>query len=98
MGIKIKPNTTIGANITVDDLFRDDFKAVFIGTGVWRPSKLNVKGESLGHVHYAIEYLRNPNVYNLGKKVAVIGAGNVAMDVARTAFKTRCSRSKHLML
>lgn len=87
MGIKIKPNTTIGANITVDDLFRDDFKAVFIGTGVWRPSKLNVKGESLGHVHYAIEYLRNPNVYNLGKKVAVIGAGNVAMDVARTAFR-----------
>lgn len=87
MGIKIKPNTTIGANITVDDLFRDDFKTVFIGTGVWRPSKLNVKGESLGHVHYAIEYLRNPNVYNLGKKVAVIGAGNVAMDVARTAFR-----------
>lgn len=87
MGIKIKPNTTIGANITVDDLFRDDFKAVFIGTGVWRPSKLNIKGESLGHVHYAIEYLRNPNVYNLGKTVAVIGAGNVAMDVARTAFR-----------
>ena len=87
MGIKIKPNTTIGTNITVDDLFRDDFKAVFIGTGVWRPSKLNIKGESLGHVHYAIEYLRNPNVYNLGKTVAVIGAGNVAMDVARTVFR-----------
>lgn len=87
MGIKIKPNTTIGANITVDDLFRDDFKAVFIGTGVWRPSKLNIKGESLGHVHFAIEYLRNPDVYTLGKVVAVIGAGNVAMDVARTAFR-----------
>lgn len=87
MGIKIKPNTTIGANLTVDELFRDNFKAVFIGTGVWRPSKLNVKGESLGHVHYAIEYLRNPSVYNLGKTVAVIGAGNVAMDVARTALR-----------
>lgn len=87
MGIKIKPNTTIGANITVDDLFRDDFKAIFIGTGVWRPSKLNVKGESLGHVHYAIEYLRNPEAYHLGKIVAVIGAGNVAMDVVRTAFR-----------
>jgi glutamate synthase (NADPH/NADH) small chain len=87
MGIKIRPNTTIGANITVDDLFRDDFKAVFIGTGVWRPSKLNIKGESLGNVHFAIEYLRNPDVYNLGKVVAIIGAGNVAMDVARTAFR-----------
>jgi len=87
MGIKIKPNTTIGANITVDDLFRDDFKAVFIGTGVWRPARLNIKGESLGHVHFAIEYLRNPSVYNLGKTVVVIGAGNVAMDVARTAFR-----------
>lgn len=87
MGIKIKPNTTIGANITIDDLFRDDFKAIFIGTGVWRPSKLNIKGETLGHVHYAIEYLRNPRVYNLGKVVTIIGAGNVAMDVARTAFR-----------
>ena len=87
MGVKIKPNATIGANLTVDDLFRDDFKAVFIGTGVWRPSKIDVKGESLGHVHYAIEYLRNPSVYNLGKRVAIIGAGNVAMDVARTVFR-----------
>ncbi|HHU07254.1 MAG TPA: NAD(P)-dependent oxidoreductase [Clostridiaceae bacterium] len=87
MGVKIKPNATIGANLTVDDLFRDDFKAVFIGTGVWRPSKINIKGESLGHVHYAIEYLRNPSVYNLGKRVAIIGAGNVAMDVARTVFR-----------
>ncbi len=87
MGVKIKPNATIGANLTVDDLFRDGFKAVFIGTGVWRPSKINVKGESLGHVHYAIEYLRNPSVYNLGKTVAIIGAGNVAMDVARTVLR-----------
>ena len=87
MGIKIRPNTTIGSNLTVDDLLRDDFKAVFIGTGVWRPSKLDVKGESLGHIHYAIEYLRNPGVYNLGKIVGIIGAGNVAMDVARTAFR-----------
>ncbi len=87
MGIKIKPNSMIGTNLTVDDLFRDEFKAVFIGTGVWRPSKLNIKGESLGHVHYAIEYLRNPDVYHLGKVVGVIGAGNVAMDVARTVFR-----------
>jgi NADPH-dependent glutamate synthase beta chain and related oxidoreductases len=89
-GVKIRPNTTIGANLSVDDLFRDGFKAVFMGTGVWRPRKLNIKGESLGNVHFAIEYLRNPDVYTLGKRLAVIGAGNVAMDVARTAFRHGC--------
>jgi glutamate synthase (NADPH/NADH) small chain len=89
-GIKIRPNTAIGTNLNVDELFRDGYKAIFIGTGVWRPSKMNIKGESLGNVHYAIEYLRNPSVYNLGKKIAVIGAGNVAMDVARTAFRHGC--------
>lgn len=87
MGVKIRPNTLIGPVITIDDLFRDGFKAVFIGTGVWKPKKLNIKGESLGHVHYAIDYLKNPQVYNLGKRVCIIGAGNVAMDVARTALR-----------
>lgn len=86
-GVKIRPNTSIGTTLTVDDLFRDGFEAVFMGTGVWRPYKLNIKGESLGHVHFAIEYLRNPDVYNLGNSVIVIGAGNVAMDVARTAIR-----------
>ena len=86
-GVKIRPNTSIGANLTIDDLERDGFKAIFMGTGVWRPSKMNVKGESFGNVHYAIEYLRNPNVYALGEKLIVIGGGNVAMDVARTAFR-----------
>lgn len=87
MGIKIRPNTLIGPVISVDDLFRDGYKAVFIGTGVWRPRGLTIKGETLGHVHYAIDYLKNPDVYDLGKKVCVIGAGNVAMDVARTALR-----------
>lgn len=87
IGVKIKPNTLVGSLITVDDLFRDGFDAIFIGTGVWRPNKLNIKGESLGHVHYAIDYLKNPEVYDLGKRVCVIGAGNSAMDVARTAIR-----------
>lgn len=87
MGIKIRPNTLIGPTITVDDLFRDGYKAVFIGTGVWNPNTLKIKGETLGHVHYAIDYLKSPEVYTLGKRVCVIGAGNVAMDVARTALR-----------
>lgn len=89
-GVKIRPNTTIGANLTVDDLFRDGFDAVFIGTGVWKPQRINLPGESLGNVHYAIEYLRNPDAYRLGRCVAVVGAGNVAMDVARTAVRHGC--------
>ena len=86
-GVKIRPNTTIGSSLTVDELFRDGYRAIFLGTGVWRPRKMGIKGESLGHVHFAIEYLRNPDVYHLGKRVCIIGAGNVAMDVARTALR-----------
>ena len=86
-GIKIRPNTRIGDAIGVDDLFRDGYKAIFIGTGVWKANTLKIKGESFGHVHYAINYLNNPDVYKLGEKVVVIGAGNAAMDVARTAMR-----------
>ncbi|BEP30019.1 NAD(P)-dependent oxidoreductase [Helicovermis profundi] len=88
LGVKIRPNTLIGPVITIEDLFRDGYDAIFIGTGVWNPRKLNIKGESLGNVHYAIDYLKNPEVYKLGNKVCVIGAGNVSMDVARTAIRT----------
>ena len=86
-GIKIRPNTRIGEAIGVDELFRDGYKAIFIGTGVWKPNTLKIKGETLGNVHYAINYLANPNCYKLGERVAVIGAGNAAMDVARTAIR-----------
>lgn len=89
MGIKIRPNTLIGQVLTIDDLFRDGYKAVFVGTGVWKPQSLGIKGESLGHVHYAIDYLKNPSVYQLGNRLCIIGAGNVAMDVARTAVRNR---------
>ncbi|MDQ0150176.1 NAD(P)-dependent oxidoreductase [Eubacterium multiforme] len=85
LGVKIRPNIMIGPVITIDRLFEDGYKALFIGTGVWNAKKLNIKGETLGNVHYAIDYLKAPNVYHLGDRVCVIGAGNVAMDAARTA-------------
>lgn len=85
LGVKIRPNTLIGPVITLDRLFEDGYKAAFIGTGVWNPKTLSIKGETLGNAHYAIDYLRSPSVYRLGEKVAIIGAGNVAMDAARTA-------------
>ncbi|WP_287386717.1 NAD(P)-dependent oxidoreductase [Lachnospira sp.] len=87
LGIKIRPHTVVGYALTIDDLERDGYEAIFIGTGVWRPKKLGIKGESLGNVHFAIDYLANPDVYDLGKRVVIIGAGNSAMDVARTATR-----------
>ncbi len=87
LGVCIRKNILIGKNINLCDMFRDGFDAIFISTGVWRPKKIGLKGESLGNVHYAIDYLKSPSAYNLGKKVVVIGAGNVAMDVARTAIR-----------
>lgn len=86
-GIKIRPNTTIGGAIGIDDLFRDGYKAIFVGTGVWKPNSLHIKGETFGNVHFGINYLNNPDSYRLGQRVIVIGAGNAAMDVARTAIR-----------
>ncbi len=91
MGVKIRPNTLIGPVLTLDDLFRDGYKAIFVATGTWKPRKLNIKGESLGNVYYAIDYLRNPSMHNIGKKVCVIGGGNVAIDSARTAIRSGSS-------
>lgn len=96
-GVKIRPNTFIGKLLTVEDLFRDDFDAIFIGTGVWKSNKLNIKGESLANVHFAINYLKNPDVYNLGENVVVIGAGNTAMDVARTIVRESQSKNTTVM-
>ena len=86
-GIKIRPNIRIGDAIGIEDLFRDGYKAVFIGTGVWKANTLHIKGETLGNVHFAINYLTNPDVYKLGENVTIIGAGNTAIDVARTAIR-----------
>lgn len=87
IGIKIRPNTTIGGALEIRDLFQDGYESIFIGTGVWRPKKLGIRGESLGNVHFAIDYLANPDSFELGDTVAIIGVGNSAMDVARTALR-----------
>ncbi|MEG2350021.1 MAG: NAD(P)-dependent oxidoreductase [Hungatella sp.] len=87
IGIKIRPNTAIGTALEIKDLLRDGYESIFIGTGVWKPKTLGIKGESLGNVHFAIDYLANPDAYDLGEKIAIIGMGNSAMDVARTALR-----------
>jgi len=87
LGVRIRLNTTIGNALRIDNLFRDDYRAVFVGTGVWRPRTLGVKGESRGNVLFGIDYLANPRQHDLGQRVAIIGMGDTAMDVARTSLR-----------
>lgn len=102
MGIKFRANTTIGGALEIHDLFRDGYECVFVGTGVWRPKTLGMRGESLANVHFSVDYLADPGAFDLGETVAVIGVGNSAMDVARTALRrgarhvTMYARSKHV--
>lgn len=86
--IKVRVDTTIGKTITIDDLFRDGYKAVFVGAGLWKAKAMHVKGEALGNVAFGIDYLSNPTGFkDLGDDIAVIGVGNSAMDCARTAIR-----------
>ena len=102
MGIKFRANTTIGGALEIADLFRDGYESVFVGTGVWRPKTLGMRGESFANVHFSVDYLADPTAFDLGETVAVIGVGNSAMDVARTALRhgarhvTMYARSKHV--
>lgn len=102
LNIQFRPNTTFGEALTIDNLFRDGYSTVFVGTGVWRPKNLGIEGESLANVHFGISYLANPGAFTLGENVAIIGMGNVAMDVARTALRhgaqnvTLYARSKRI--
>jgi glutamate synthase (NADPH/NADH) small chain len=93
LDVKFRPNTRIGTNITTEDMFMDGYDAVFISTGTGRPNRLGLLGETLGHVHFAVDYLKSPDAYKLGRKVAIVGAGNVAMDAARTAIRKEHSET-----
>ena len=87
LGVVIKPNCHIGSNLLIDDMFIDGYDAIFLAVGTAKPNRLGLLGETLGNVHFAIDYLKAPEVHELGKTVVVIGVGNVAMDVARTALR-----------
>ncbi len=87
LDVQFRPNTRIGTNISTEDMFLDGYDAIFICTGTSRPNRFGLLGETLGHVHFAIDYLKSPDAYKLGKKIVVIGAGNVAIDAARTAIR-----------
>ena len=99
LGVNIKTNVVIGKTITVDELFEEGFHAVFVGTGAGLPQFQGIPGENLNGVYSANEFLTRTNLMKaylfpdwdtpikVGRKVAVVGAGNVAMDSARTALR-----------
>ena len=64
-GIRFRPNTAIGKTITIDDLFRDGYKSVFIGAGLWKANAMHIKGETLGNVAFGIDYLANSKAFHL---------------------------------
>ena len=96
LGVTIQTDTVVGRTITVDELFEEGFEAVFIGTGAGLPMFMHIPGENLVGVYSANEYLTRINLMKAylpgydtpiqhSKTVAVVGAGNVAMDAARCA-------------
>ena len=97
LGVDIETNVIVGRSITIDELMEDGYKAVFVGSGAGLPRFLNIPGENHLGVYSANEFLTRVNLMKgykfpecptpvkVGKKVAVVGAGNVAMDAARTA-------------
>lgn len=98
MGVKFHTNVIVGKSITLKQLKEDGFDAIFICSGAGLPKMLNVKGENLNGVFSANEFLTrvnlmqagqegSPTPLRVGKKVAVFGGGNVAMDAARTAVR-----------
>ncbi|KPU46330.1 NADPH-Fe(3+) oxidoreductase subunit beta [Oxobacter pfennigii] len=89
MGVEIKYNTKVGTDVTIDFL-KKHYDAVFLGIGAWESSSLRCKGEDMEGVLGGIDFLREVTMNNkvtIGKKVLVVGGGNTAMDVARTAVR-----------
>jgi heterodisulfide reductase subunit A-like polyferredoxin len=88
LGVEIQPNTRIGKDITIQGLFDKGYNAIFLATGAHKSMKLKVEGEDLEGVYHGVDFLRDVALGNdpkIGKKVAVIGGGNVAIDSVRTA-------------
>ncbi len=91
-GVNIETNKSLGKDFSIDDLFKEGYKAVFIAVGAHKSMALNIPGENSGGVLQAMELLKAANLnenIKLGKKVGVIGGGNAAVDVARVAIRDK---------
>nr|WP_297199190.1 NADPH-dependent glutamate synthase [Thermanaeromonas sp.] len=105
LGVEIRTNSVVGKMVTVDELLENGYDAVFIGTGAGLPYFMGIPGENLLGVYSANEFLTRTNLMKaylfpqyltpikVGERVAVIGAGNVAMDAARTALRLGAKKS-----
>jgi glutamate synthase (NADPH/NADH) small chain len=105
LGVDIQVDSVVGKLATVDELLNEGFQAVFIGTGAGLPYFMNIPGENLCGVYSANEFLTRVNLMKaylfpeydtpirIGRKVAVVGGGNVAMDSARTALRLGAEES-----
>lgn len=99
LGVDLQTDVLIGNTITVEKLFEDGYKAIFIATGAGLPQFLGIPGENFGRVYSANEFLTRVNLMkayqfgvfatpvSIGKKVAVVGGGNVAFDCSRVALR-----------
>jgi len=99
LGVKIQLDSVVGKIVTLDELLRDGFHAIFLGTGAGAPIFMNIPGENLNGIYSANEFLTRVNLMKaylfpeydtpvaVGRRVAVIGGGNVAMDSARCALR-----------
>ena len=99
LGVHIVTNAVVGKSLSVDDLFEEGYEAVFVGSGAGAPQFMGIPGENLNGVYSANEYLTRINLMKayefpayqtpvkVGKSVAVVGGGNVAMDAARTSLR-----------
>lgn len=104
LGVKVECNVVVGRTVSLDELFEEGYEAIFIGVGAGLPRFLNVPGENLIGIYSANEYLTRANLMKaylfpeydtpivIGKDVVVFGAGNVAMDAARTAMRLGADR------
>jgi glutamate synthase (NADPH/NADH) small chain len=98
LGVEIETDVVVGKTITIDEM-REEFDAIFIGTGAGTPRFLNIPGENLNGVYSSSEFLTRVNLMKayefplvdtpvkVGKHVVVVGAGNVAMDASRSALR-----------
>ena len=90
LGVEIELNTALGRDLTIDDLFRKGYKAIYLALGAHKGIELGVPGEKADGVRQGVDFLREVNLTGMtrvGRKVAIIGGGNVAIDVSRSAVR-----------
>ena len=90
LGVEIRTSTPLGPKLTVDDLFNEGYKAVYLSIGAHKGIDLGIPGEKAKGVYEGVDFLREINLTGkaaVGKKIAIIGGGNVAIDVSRSAVR-----------